>query len=590
MLREVHIQNLALIDEITIELGPGLNVFTGATGVGKSLVVGALALLLGGRASADSVRTGEAKARVAGCFEIDDPAIRQHVGDLTGVDPEDGELALSREVDASGRSRCRVNGVPVTVSMLKSVGGWLVDIHGQQEHESLRAPAHQLDMLDRFGGAAAQREAFAQLRADALGLRDRRNRVRDNLAAIRAEVDFLKFQTDEIDEAKLEPGEDAALADERKILVNAERLHEATAAAHDELYESEASVCARVNRISRDLSTAADVDARLTEIRDACEQARVQLEDAAFDLGRYVEDFSFDPDRLAQVDDRLELIRRLQGKYGQTVDEVLAKREELAARLAELSADSEGLGPLEAELAKQLEALTAQAAALTETRRNAAKRLSTAVERELKDLGMGAGKFGVAVEPAAAQGEALLDASTTTGADRVEFTISTNPGEPLRPVARIASGGEISRTMLAIKKCLAAVDRVSVFLFDEIDANIGGRLGSVVGEKLAQVAQSHQVICVTHLPQIACFAGRQLKVQKQVRGRRTTTSVEPLDEAARRDELAEMIRGDETSDLTRAQADEMLAAARQRVQSQTKPPNRPANKTARPRKGANARA
>jgi len=568
MLRELHIRDFALIDEVAVELGPGLNVFTGATGVGKSLVLGALTLLLGGRASSDSVRRGRDRASVSCCFAIDADRVLKQVYELTGADMADGEVVIGREVDASGRSRCRVNGVPVTVSMLREIGSLLVDIHGQHDHESLRVPAHQLDMLDRFGGVAGSREELAARRAAAIELRDRRDRIRGNLAAIRNEADFLAFQVNEIDAAELKPGEDEALEDECRVLASAERLQQTTAEAHAELYEAETSLCVRLKELCRDLGSAAEIDARLGEIATACEQAQVQLEDAAFSLQRYVEDFSFDPRRLAEAEERLEAIRRLQTKYGPGVDDILAKREELATRLGELSADTSSLDTIDADLDGRLAELTAMAAAITKARRTAARKLSKAVQRELKDLGMGAGKFEVAVETAEAEGVAFLDACTKNGADRVELQLSTNPGEALKPLRRVASGGEMSRTMLAIKKRLAQADRISVFVFDEIDANIGGRLGSVVGKKLHEVSQTHQVICVTHLPQIACFADRQLKVRKDVGSRRTTTAVELLSEDQRLDELAEMIRGDERTPLTRAQAEEMLAAAREARSSQ----------------------
>ena len=568
MLRELHIRDFALIDEVAVELGPGLNVFTGATGVGKSLVLGALTLLLGGRASSDSVRRGRDRASVSCCFAIDVDRVLKQVYELTGADTADGEVAISREVDASGRSRCRVNGVPVTVSMLREIGSLLVDIHGQHDHESLRVPAHQLDMLDRFGGITNRRDEFSTRRSAAVELRDRRDRIRDNLAAIRTEADFLTFQVNEIDADKLQPGEDETLEDERRVLGSAERLQQTTAGAHAELYEAETSVCGRLKELCRDLVSAAEIDARLEEVATACEQAQVQLEDAAFSLQRYVEGFSYDPQRLAQVEGRLESIRRLQAKYGPAVDDILAKREEFATRLGELSADTASLETIDADLERQLAELKVMAAAITKARRTAARKLSKAVQQELKDLGMGAGKFEVAVDTTDADGAAFLDASRRSGADKVEFQMSTNPGEALKPLRRIASGGEMSRTMLAIKKRLAQADRISVFVFDEIDANIGGRLGSVVGKKLHEVSQTHQVICVTHLPQIACFADRQLRVRKDVGSRRTTTAVELLSEEQRLDELAEMIRGDERTPLTRAQAEEMLAAARAARSSQ----------------------
>ena len=570
MLRELHIRNFALIDHVSIELGPGLNVFTGATGVGKSLVLGAFSLLLGGRASSESVRTGEDRAFVSGCFRMD-KTLAKIVSELVGAQLDDDELAVSREVDAVGRSWCRINGMPVTVSMLRQIGEHLVDVHGQHDHESLRTPANQLLMLDHFGNVTEQREQFAEGHRLAVELRKRRNAIRDNLASIRSEADFLTFQLNEIDEAKLQSGEDETLEAERKVLASAERLLQATGNAHSALYESDRSVSSRLQQIVRELESVAEIDERLNAVVAACGQAQIQIEDAAFTLGRYMDSISIDPDRLAQVGDRIEQIRRLQAKYGHTANEILAKRDELAERLGQLTSDSEGQDALDAELAGRIAALEDDASAITAARRAAGQKLSRAIQRELKDLGMGAGKFRVDVVPAEATGEAFLDATSPMGRDRVEFQISTNPGEGLKPLRRIASGGEISRTMLAIKKCLARADRVSVFVFDEIDANIGGRLGSVVGQKLSEVARSHQVICVTHLPQIAAFADRQHKVHKQVSAGRTTTAVEALDEDGRRDELAEMMRGDEMSDLTRAQADEMLATAQERKRAAKKP-------------------
>ncbi len=570
MLRELHIRHFALIDEVSIEFGPGLNVFTGATGVGKSLVLGAFGLLLGGRASADVVRSGQPRALVSGAFEIDDHAAR-FAADLLGADVEDGVLAVSREVDASGRSRCRINGMPVTVGMLKQIGERLVDIHGQHDHESLRSSSNQRVLLDQFGGVESKRDEFADLFHAARRLRERRDRVRDNLASIRQEADFLAFQVNEIDAARLRPDEEEELRAERQVLASAERLQQTTAGAYAELYEIEGSISERLKRAAGQLAEAAEIDGRLASAASALEQAQIQIDDAAFTLQRYVEDFQSDPQRLAEVEERLEELRRLQDKYGRTAADILAARDEMAARLEQLQADSQGLEPLEQELKNALARLKTLADEVTAARRAAGEKLARQVERELKDLGMSAGRFLAQVEPAEAAGEALLDAASAAGQDRVEFLISTNPGEEPMPLRRVASGGEMSRIMLAIKKCLARADRVSVFVFDEIDANIGGRLGSVVGQKLYEVSRSHQVICVTHLPQIACFADTQHRVTKRVSAGRTATLVEPVTGDARLEELAQMLRGDETTELTRAEAEEMLRAAEQRKAAARRP-------------------
>ncbi|MBI3947606.1 MAG: DNA repair protein RecN [Armatimonadetes bacterium] len=551
MLSELSITDFALVEELAASLSPGLNVLTGETGAGKSIIIDAINAILGVRTGTDLVRTGAPRAIVQAAFALDDAPDAAAECREGGHVAEDGLLIISRELQASGKTQCRINGRLATVTMLRDFGRNLVDVHGQHEHQSLLSIGRHLDLLDSWAGSEAlalrarvaeQHRALAALERQIEKLDvDERDRAR--------RLDLYQFQIREIDAARLHPGEEEDLEADRHRLANAERLSRHADQAYEHLKGDERVLDALAGCMD-DLRALADIDPAATPMLEAAQAAYYQLEDAAAQLRAYRDGVEFNPARLEQVQERLEAIRLLKRKYGDSIAEVLAYREQAAA-------DLEGLAHAEehqAELRVRREALQreaeALAARLTALRHEASERFSGAVEAELALLAMERTRFRASIAP---------QALGATGADRVEFLISPNPGEPLKPLARIASGGEMSRIMLALKSVLARVDRVPTLIFDEIDAGIGGRTAGVIAAKLAALARDRQVICVTHLPQIAGRADAHFLVRKEVRGDRTVVQLHPLTEPERVEELARMLGGSEGSSTAREHAREMLA-------------------------------
>ena len=557
MLRELHISNLAVISEAKVELAGGLNCFTGATGAGKSLVIGAISVLLGLRSPGEMLRPGAEEGRVSGLFEATDPAVVEAIGRLTDVDlkADGGELLITRKLYASGRSSVSLNGQPITLSMLKQVSEHLVDVHGQHDHQYLLKPANQLDVVDQFGGLfdlrAKYRAAYDQLHAARARLRD----LSTNGDLRRQQLDLYQFQAKEIDAAQLDAAEYATLSTRSGVLANLETLKTDAGTVYQGLYESDDSLLDKLKGMSNTLDGLSALDPALTGIASQVRDAAITLAESATDLSRYVDRLDLDPAELAETTERLNTINRILHKYTGDIESTLALRAELAKKIAALDGAGEDLSALKASLdplGRQLKLLGDD---LTAKRTAVAKRLGPLVERGLADLGMEKAKFAVSVAPAAAAD------GTATGADVVEFVAQTNPGQLAQPLRKIASGGELSRIMLALKGILAKGDRVDVLVFDEIDSNVGGRLGSVIGSKLRSLADSHQVLCITHLPQIASYADRHFKVGKEVVDGKTESQVRRMDGTERLQEIAEMIGGHKITDTTRAQAQELLDVA-----------------------------
>lgn len=567
MLRELHISNLAVIEDARIEFDAGLNVFTGATGAGKSLVIGAIELLLGLRSGTDLLRDGADEGRVSGVFEVGDVEKRLAIAALLECTPEDaGELLLVRRLHASGRSTASVNGQPITLAMLKSLGEKLVDIHGQHDQQFLLRPSNQIHVLDRLGQLGEIRNEFHDT-FEQLAEAKRRFEELDAGRKLRAQqLDLLKFQADEIDRAELDAGELAELESRASMLANLERLRRESAAALLALYEDDGSILERLKLVHATLADLAALDPNLNNVLESTRSAVISLEESSFDLGRYVQKLDVDPAELAEVNDRLDTINRVLRKYGRCVEDVLELRADIERQIVSLSRESNDLDSISKQIAPLEKKLRELGAKLSDGRRHAAKKLAPAVALQLAELGMEKASFDVQIE--------ALSEPTPSGFDAVEFLVQTNPGLSAAPLRKIASGGEIGRLMLAIKSALAAgessaLSRESttgtpaavVLVFDEIDANIGGRLGSVIGAKLRLLAARHQVLCITHLPQIAAFADRHLTVRKHQSEKWTQTTVKRLDENDRIEEIAEMIGGRKISEITRAQARELLAQA-----------------------------
>jgi DNA repair protein RecN (Recombination protein N) len=563
MLLEITVQNLVLFEKLTLEPGPGFNVLTGETGAGKSMLVDALSLVLGGRARPDMVRRGAREAEVEARFEVEPGSRVSAKLDAAGI-PCDKELVIRRVVQSEGRSRAFANGRMCTAAQLLELAPDLCDIASQHESVSLTDPSTHLEYLDAFGRLEGARDSLGA-EVDALG------ELVKELEGVRAaergrteREDFLAFQLREIDELDPREGEDVELEQERARLRHAEKLGEATRRASDRLYEGESAICDELARLGSELDGAAAVDGSLAPLARSVHAARAELADTARALERYAEGVESNPARLAEVEERLFRLQKLLRKHGPTTGELVAHRAELAAELAALARGTDRMTELEsAQAAKLLEA-SAHARALSNKRREAAEKLADAIGRELGRLAMGRAKVVVDVAPTAS-GEAPLAVDgarlTRSGIDRVEFLIAPNRGEEPRPLRKIASGGELSRALLALKRVLAEKGPAGLYVFDEVDAGVGGAVAEVIGHAIADVARHRQVLCITHLAQIAALADTHFVVDKTEARGRTAVGVRRLgDEDERVEELARMIGGLKVGDAARRAAVELLAA------------------------------
>ncbi len=550
MLTELRIRNYAVIDDIHVELGPGLTVLTGETGAGKSIIVGALSLLLGERAASDVIRAGEDRALVEGVFDLpDDPVLRERCEEL-GIDLSDDCLILRRELQREGRNRAWVNGSPATAGLIGELGGALVDLHGQHEHQALLRPAPQRRIVDKFAGAgrltAGVRSAWEALRASRVELEEVRRRV----AEARENAVLLRRKAKEIETAELKPGEEDTLSAEIRRLEHSEELLALSGELHEEIYGGEGAVVDRLGGLRRALDSLLRIDPEASEIEELYETGRATLDE----LGRRLRDYRFrvehDPGRMASLRQRQDLLYRLRRKYGGTLADVEAEGRRARAELDSIETSEDEIERLEAEERHRREALSELANGLGAARRQAAERLEREVTDQLPDLGMAGGRFRVELTS--------LDEPGPDGAETIRFLVSLNPGFEPGPLSRVASGGELSRVMLALKSVLASVDGVPSLVFDEIDAGIGGRIAHHVAGRLGEVAGSHQVFAITHLAQIAARADAHLRVEKVEQAGRAATRLVHLEDEARVEELARMLGGDPESDVSLRHARELL--------------------------------
>jgi DNA repair protein RecN (Recombination protein N) len=554
VLRELRIKNFAVLETVTVGFQPGLNVLTGETGAGKSILVDAILLICGGRGQSDVIRTEADVATVEAVFDgAGHPGLAATL-EAAGLGLDDDQLVIRRELSRSGRHRAFVNDSPVTVGLLERLGDDLVQVHGQHEHQRLLESAAQLDLLDRYAGAEPARaevgRLFAEYRTGADEVQGLRTAERDR----RQRQDLLRFQLSELDGARIRPGEEEELRTERRRLQHAERLAKGLAETAALIVEDPDAATGRVVRAARLLRDLGRFDPALAAPADLLDAVAVQLEDAMLAVRALGQRAEAEPGRLEAIDDRLDALTRLKRKYGETEDALLAFRDAVASELERLERHEEVLAAAEERLAEGRARLVAAAGALSKARVAAAHRLGGLVQRELRALGMECARFGVAV---AAGGE---DQVTARGLDRVEFLFSANPGEDPRPLARIASGGELSRTMLALQAVIAGGERIPTMIFDEVDAGIGGHMAAVVADKLAAAARARQVLCVTHLPQIAARAAHHLGVVKAVRAGRSRAAVHVLTGADRVEEIARMLGGAGPSGTVRRHARELLGA------------------------------
>jgi len=564
VLLELRVENYAVIDNVAVEFAPGLNLLTGETGAGKSILIDALALLLGDKASADAVRHGTEKAVVSAVFESDSKAL-DAVLEENGLDADEAQLILRREIAAGGKGRVFVNNQAATVAVLRQLAPHLAVIHAQNEAVLSFDAASRLALLDSFAGSdlASVGEAFAAWN----GIRNRiEDLERDEQDRMRL-LDLWSFQRREIASANLHAGEDTKLEAEKRVLANSERILSAAMAVYDALYEGNVSASSLIRSASRHLEDLARIDEKFRESLAQLESARITVDDVGQMLRDYAEDVEASPDRLAEVVDRLAALDRLKRKYGPSLEEAIATGAELERKLNEMENKDETLRKLRIELAQAAERYLDQARNLSRLRYDAARKLEKQVESEINELAM---KARFRVEVGGSDEEANW---TSKGFDTMHYLISANPGEPLGPVEEIASGGELSRVMLALKTTIetgttgggrsrSTRDIQRTLVFDEIDAGIGGRAAEAVGKKLKQLAGTKQVLCITHLPQIASFADQHFLIEKRESGGRTKTSVRPLDADERTKELARMISGAKLTETSIKHAEQMLKANR----------------------------
>ncbi|MDY3552532.1 DNA repair protein RecN [Gemmata sp. JC717] len=564
MLREVSVQNLALIEDVRVELHAGFCAWTGETGAGKSLLLGALGLLLGERGSADLIRTGADELRVTGRFELTRPEQREAASQALQTAVEEDDLILTRRLSRSGRSSALVNDVPVAVSTLRRIGEMLVDVHGQRESYSLLQPAYQLELLDAFGRLTDLRKKYLEKAEKVRELRSQFKNLADARAARQRELALVRFEREDLNAAKLAPGELPALVKERERLVHAQSLAQFTSGVAARLVDNDGAVSEVVSRLIKEAHKWASFDPKLAEVSERLNALRPEIDDLADTCRDLAERFEADPERLGEVEKRIGLLKKLQTRYGKTPDELLAYRDTLDEKEAELQEQEDNLSGIDGHLRAAYAEMRDAANVLSKGRAKVAKRLAGDAQKHLADLGMPKAKLDAVIELISLPDDPMAGDIPAFGIDQLELILMANPGEPARPLRKVASGGELSRTMLALKTVLAAHDPVrTLVVFDEIDSNVGGRLGDMLGQKLSTLGQSHQVLCVTHLPQVASYAGYQWTIRKESTTKRTATTITPLlTDESRVEELAIMLRGESRSETTRKEAAEMLNAAK----------------------------
>lgn len=548
MLTDLTIKNIAIISTLHISLKAGLTVLTGETGAGKSIIIDAISLIMGGRASSDLIRSGEDESVVEALFDISAaPKVRRQL-DEAGFDCED-ELLIKRTITRSGKNRIFMNGSMATLALLTDIAPQLINIYGQHDSQTLLKPENHLRLLDAFSGTEKQRQEFSHMFSQLAAIRGKLDALENAQRDAERRLDLLTYQSDEIAKAALSPGEEEHLEEQRRILANSEKLGVVSGEAYDRLYNSDGAVLGQLRRIAGSIAELSGIDHSLRDIADSLNNAYLQLEDAAISLRNYTSHIETDPAALQQTDDRLDQIGRLKKKYAPTVIEILAFKEEIDAELSQLLGIGQSRSSLETERDRLQDELKQAGDRLTAARTAGAAKLKLALESEAHQLAM----KGAVIEPALER----LSEPRAAGFEKAEFLFSPNPGETPRQLGRIASGGELSRLMLAIKQVLPESD-VPTLIFDEVDTGISGATSELVGRKLKNVAARQQVLCITHLPQVAVFADQQLRVEKSIADGRTTTTLLELDKDERRSEIARMLAGATVTDSALKHAAEML--------------------------------
>ena len=535
------IENFALIKEMNLQFSHGLNIFTGETGSGKSTIIKALDMLLGGRASTDFIRHGQEKAVIGACFDISNNREVKNKADELGITlSEDDNLILRREINKSGNNKSRINGQVVTLELTRQLSRSLIDIQGQHEYQSLLSSQEQLELLDEFKGQAIEKlkDNIATIVKELKQKQNKLNSLNQDQKERERRIDLLKFQLNEIEEADLEVGEYEELMAEKKRLDNAEEISKTVSEAYQQIYESDmhqSAILDNLNQLVKDLRNLPVIDEDLKEAVNLIEQVSYDLEEASFQLSDYQSNIEFNEQRLAIIIERLDLINNLKRKYGDTIEEILDYKEEIGQELNELKNSKERKSSLKTDIANLKEEYLGLAEELSQLRKNVAAEIEDKVLEQLNDLSMPEVKFKINFTE--------TDNFSATGKDKVDFLIATNPGSELKKLSKIASGGELSRVMLALKSITADLDELSTLVFDEIDAGIGGRVAKLVAEKLVFLTKNHQILCITHLPQIACMADQHYLIKKEVNDNSAQTIAESLERENQTKELARMLAG-----------------------------------------------
>lgn len=561
MLRELSVQNLALIEDVRVALDSGFCAWSGETGAGKTLLLSALGLLLGERGNSDLIRSGADELRITGRFELHHSILVEKIESLLNQPINDGELILMRRLTNNGRSYAYINEQPITIATLRDLGTILVNIHGQRESHSLLDPSYQLLALDEFGGLQGLRTQYEKQAEIVRDIRQRKTKLEANQQQRLRELSLLQYEREELDNAQLQSGEKEQLTQDRDRLLYASSLTTLADAACATLYDEEGSLFEQIGRLQRETEKWLQYEPKLQDIAQRMTNVGSEIQDLAETLRDMAMTWQADPAGLEGLEDRLQMLQKLEGKYRRSVDELIHYRDSLEMEEQKLQNQEDDLAGIEKEMADAREQLLAIAKKLSLERQKVARKFSNDVQRQLSDLGMK---------------EARLEATLTTielspdhdeniprhGLDVLELELAANRGEPARPLRKVASGGEMSRTMLALKTVLAGQDHVGTLIFDEIDANVGGRLGDILGQKLARLGKTHQIICVTHLPQVASYAKNQWTIKKQKKGKRTITQIQKVQDSERLEELASMLRGDAKGETTTKEVAAMLETAK----------------------------
>ncbi len=551
MLQMLRIKNLAIVENIQVEFGQGLNVITGETGAGKSILAAALGLLLGERANRTMIRTGEAKCGVEAEFQLPDPSAVDTILDDLGLPLcEEGQLIIRRIVAASGSGKIAVNDSPTTLQALRKIGDVLVDLHGPHDHQSLLSVNFQMDLLDSFGHLWTIRAAYEELYAKMGELDAQRKELEGDDQQVAQQIDMLSFQVKEIEEAQLESEQEEELVQRHAMASNSQRILELTSAVQDALTENDVSAFNAMGKTQQALSELADIFKDAGSWREEAKSIAVQIQELSSTISQQCSCLDSDPEQLQLLDDRITLLHKLKRKYGTSIEEILSFLADARERLNGLETRGERIVEIEAELKKVREKLLDAGKILHDRRGGCAKTLSKEITSELRALGFEHGVFDISL----AEGE-----PTPSGLDAIEFGFAPNPGEEMRPLRTIASSGEISRVMLAVKAVLATHDRIPVLVFDEIDTNVGGEIGNAIGAKMSAVADNHQVLCITHLPQVAVHGETHLVVAKEVKDGRTRTGIVNVAKKEREEEIARMLGGRDLTSVTLKHAKEMLS-------------------------------